>query len=220
MNWYRHHWYYVGGGLFAGLSLVIGLWGSRWFSRLQIILIYSWLGMLLHQFEEYAFPGGFQGFANVLMKSDRPDRYPFNAQLTTIDNVFLTYPFYLLAIIFPHAIWYGLIQVGQGLVQVPVHGIIVNRRLKTHYNPGMASNLLWQLPVGIYYIYYVASHHLASGGTYWIGFFGSLLAVVVLWLIPVVTLRNPDSPYPYNQDERYRWRPELIKAGEKPAANK
>ena len=59
MRFWRRNWYYIGGILFVFLAFGMGLWGSGHLSRLQVILVFSWMGMLMHQFEEYAFPGGF-----------------------------------------------------------------------------------------------------------------------------------------------------------------
>jgi hypothetical protein len=49
--------------------------------------------------------------------------------LTT--NVFLTYPFYILPIFFPHLIWFGIAQMLFGFSQLIIHGIIINRKLGT-----------------------------------------------------------------------------------------
>ena len=126
--------------------------------------MYSFMAMLLHQFEEYAMPGGFPGIANILLMGERqaPDRYPLNANQVLISNVFLTYPFYVIPILFPHLIWLGVMQIGQGLIQVPFHGMVMNVKMKDPHNPGMLSCVLVQLPIGIYYIWYVTTHHLAS----------------------------------------------------------
>lgn len=159
MQFYRRHWYEIGGALFVALAYFMGFWGNH-FSQIQVILTYSFMGMLAHQFEEYAIPGGLPGIANIAICGERvaPDRYPLNANQVMISNVFLTYPFYIVPILFPNLIWLGLIQIGQGLSQVIPHGVIMNVKLKSPYNPGMASCLLIQLPLGIYYIWFVQTH--------------------------------------------------------------
>lgn len=72
------------------------------------------MAMLVHQFEEYGIPGGFpkignQTFGEIFGDTTHLSHYPLNANQVLINNVFMTYPFYILAIIFPGAIWYGLI---------------------------------------------------------------------------------------------------------------
>jgi hypothetical protein len=99
IKFYRLHWYHVGGVLFIALTYFMGFWGDH-FSQIQVILMYSFMAMLLHQFEEYGMPSGFPGIANVLLMGEKqaPDRYPPNANQVLISNVFLTYPFYVLPI--------------------------------------------------------------------------------------------------------------------------
>ena len=112
MRFLRLHWYHVGGVLFVALAYFMGFWGDH-FSRIQVILMYSFMAMLLHQFEEYAMPGGLPGIGNVVMMGEKqaPDRYPLNANQVMISNVFLTYPFYVIPILFPHVIRLGVMQI-------------------------------------------------------------------------------------------------------------
>jgi hypothetical protein len=161
------------------------------------------MAMLVHQVEEYAIPGGFPAISNIATFGETkvPDRYPLNANQCLISNVFLTYPFFIAAIVLPHVIWLGLAQVGLGLFQVLAHGIAVNIRLKSLYNPGVASAVLLFLPIGIYYIWYVSTNHLASTGDYVIGVIATLGAVLVLFLLPIIFLRSKESKYPFSETE-------------------
>ncbi len=204
MNYYRRHWFEVGGALFVLLAYYMGFWGDR-FSPIQVILIYSFMAMLVHQFEEYALPGGLPAIANIVTSGERqaPDRYPLNANQVMISNVFLTYPFYVIPVFVPGVIWLGLMQVGQGLLQVIAHGVVANVTLKSPYNPGMASNLVLQLPIGIYYIWYVHAHHLASTTDYVVGAIAAVLSLVVLWLGPIAILRSRRSKYPFSEAVMY-----------------
>ncbi|WP_125583177.1 HXXEE domain-containing protein [Levilactobacillus cerevisiae] len=204
MKFYRQNWYFIGGIIFVGLAYFVGFWGNH-LSHIQVILTYSYMAMLVHQFEEYGIPGGFPSIFNeaVLGEHTVPDRYPLNANQVMINNVFMTYPFYILAIIFPGAIWYGLIQIGQGMVQIVNHGFWNNLKLKRLYNPGEASVLLLHWPLGIYYIWYVISHHLATTPDLIIGFIGALASVFILWLGPVRILRNRQSKYPFTPQQMH-----------------
>ncbi|QSE53427.1 HXXEE domain-containing protein [Lactiplantibacillus plantarum] len=115
----------------------------------------------------------------------------------------MAYPFYILAIIFPGAIWYGLIQVGQGMVQLVNHGFYNNFKLKSHYNPGEASVILLHWPIGIYYIWYVSTMHLATTTDFIIGFIGAWASVFILWLGPVRLLKNRKSKYAFTSEQFY-----------------
>ena len=194
------------------LSFFMGLWGSL-FSRIQVILVFSFMAMLVHQFEEYAWPGGFPSITNMVMFGEKkaPDRYPLNANQCWISNVFLTYPFYIVPIFFPDLIWLGLAQVLLGMIQIFAHGIGVNVRLKSLYNPGLGATVFLQLPLGIYYIWYVATNHLASTGTYVIGLIGAILAGMVLFALPIRLLAaNRESKYPFAEAEMYGFAKEKI----------
>jgi hypothetical protein len=205
VNWYRHNWYYVGGILFVALSFFMGLWGSL-FSPIQVILMFSFMAMLVHQVEEYAYPGGFPMITNLRMmgEKDIPDRYPLNANQCMISNVFLTYPFYVAAVVFPHVIWLGLAQVGLGLFQIIAHGVAEPVKLKKFYNPGLATTICLFLPLGVHYIRYVTANHLASAGDFVLGFVGVVGAVFVLFLGPILLLRSRESRYPFSEAEMSR----------------
>jgi hypothetical protein len=211
MKFYRRNWYYIGGGLFVALAFFMGFWGSL-FSRIQVILIFSFMAMLVHQFEEYAFPGGFPGITNIVMMGEKkvPDRYPLNANQCWISNVFLTYPFYIVPVFFPNLIWLGLAQVMLGMLQIIAHGIIENMRLKSLYNPGLGATVFLQLPLGIYFIWYVATNHLASTGTYILGFVGAIIALVLLFLLPIRLMASRESKYPFAEAEMYGFAKEKV----------
>lgn len=202
MKFYRRNWYYIGGALFVALSFLMGFWGNH-FSPIQVILIFSFMAMLAHQFEEYSLPGGFPSIANRVMFGEKnvPERYPLNANQCWISNVFLTYPFYLAAIFLPQVIWLGLAQVGLGLFQLLAHGIVVPVRLRSLYNPGLVTVVFLFCPIGIYYIWYVTTNHLASTGDVVIGCIATILAAIVLFLLPILLLRSKESKYPFSEAE-------------------
>jgi hypothetical protein len=203
MAWYRHNWYYMGMVLFIALSCVIGFWGNH-FSTIQVILIFSFMAMLIHQCEEYAYPGGFPSIANIISfgEKDVPERYPLNANQCLISNVFLTYPFYILPVFFPNAIWFGLAQMLLGMtIQLLAHGIMVNIRLKSFYNPGLAAVVFLHVPIGIYYIWYVTTNHLASTGDFIIGPLATIAASLLLFGLPIRLLRSRTSHYPFSAEE-------------------
>ena len=212
MKFWRRNWYYLGGILFVALSFFMGFWGSM-FSRIQVILIFSFMAMLVHQFEEYALPGGFPSITNIVMFGEKkaPDRYPLNANQCWISNVLLTYPFYIIPVFFPNLIWLGLAQVIAGMLQVFAHGIVENIRLKSLYNPGLGATMFLQLPLGIYYIWYVATNNLAGPWTYVIGVIGAFVALGLLFLLPIRLLRSRDSKYPFAEEEMFGFAKEKVK---------
>jgi hypothetical protein len=103
-------------------------------------------------------------------------------------------------------------QIGQGLIQVPLHGVVMNVKLKSPYNPGMLSCVLLQLPIGIYYIWYVRAYNLATTKDFVLGSIAALLSIFVLWLGPIAILRSRQSRYPFAPEQMFGFAAEKVKA--------
>lgn len=128
-------------------------------------------------------------------------------------NVIAAYGFYLVPVFFPNVIWLGLAPVVFGLGQFVFHGILVNVKLKSIYNPGLAAVTLGHIPVGVYYLYYVSTRELASL-TDWIGGLVYMFAFIYLGLIKLnfTWLSDPNSPYAFADEEMRRFNvPEKLK---------
>ena len=136
MKFYRRNWYYVGGGLFVVLAIALAiLWNDM--SVLRKLMWISFIALLVHQFEEYAWPGGFPAIMNIAWQpkdGGKSDRCPLNQQSALFVNVFVAYPFYILPILFPNLIWLGLAPILFGMGQFGVHGILINRKMRSIYN--------------------------------------------------------------------------------------
>ena len=178
----------------------------------------SFMAMLVHQFEEYGWPGGFPSMANVAMFRDKgiADRYPFNANQCFISNVYLTYAFYLIAVFFPDLIWLGLAQVMLGMLQIIAHGIIANIKMKSFYNPGLGATVLLQWPIGIIYIMHINALGAVDPLMYVFGVLGAIAAALVLFGFPVLFMRNRDTAYPFYPEEVYGFGEAKIKRMERP----
>ena len=166
--------------------------------------------LLLHQFEEYAWPGGFPAVMNIAWRPGEgtpSDRYPLNRLSALVVNVIFAYPYYIIPIIFPNLIWMGLGQILFGMTQLAVHGVVINRKMHSIYNPGLLVVIFLHWPIGVYYIWYVISNHLVH---WW------MLPVAALWLaagavvgvaMPVTKwFADANSPYPFNEKEMSRFR--------------
>lgn len=204
MKFIRRNWYSI--GLCIGIMALISLpflW--KHFSVVQRLLYMNFIAMTIHQFEEFGFPGGMPILLNAeLMKSDRPERYPQNANAVMVGNMLTVYVFYLLPVFFPNQIWFGLGGVLVGLTQTPVH-FGVAKMLKSIYAPGNLALVFGHIPIGIYFIYYGVTNHLI-GGMDWV------LAVLVMLFVSgflVVALgykvlADKNSPYPFSEKEMNR----------------
>src|ERR687883_1631858 len=137
LKFFSRRWHDIGlvSAMVAGAYLA-----SAWseLETLRRLLLLNFIVVLLHQFEEYSWPGGFPAVANlVMLTSARPDRYPLNQNSSMAANLVFAYGFYLLPVFFPAVIWLGLAPVLVGaILQVIGHAIFVNIKLRSFYTPG------------------------------------------------------------------------------------
>jgi hypothetical protein len=204
VSWYRRHWYDVGLPI-ALVAIVLALVLDL--SVLAEILLLNFAVLLLHQFEEYGWPGGGPALLNEVMRpSDRPDRYPLNQNSAMATNVFAAYPFYLLPVFFTETVWLALGPVLFGFFQVLLHGVAGNVKLKSLYNRGLATAVLGHLPLGIWYLVEVYDQNLIDGWDWAIGvaYFVGFVAII-LGALTYVVLADRNSPYPFAPEEMNRW---------------
>lgn len=208
MNFMRKNWYYVGGGLFVVLAIGLAIFWSD-MSMLRKLMWLSFMALLVHQFEEYGWPGGFPAVANMVLspsEGGKPDRYKLNRQGALFANVAFGYTFYILAILFPDLIWLGLATVLFGMTQFSVHGIMINRRLRSIYNPGLFSVIFLFWPIGIYYIWYVVVNQLVQWWMWPVAIvYLAFSAYIGLNMVAFHRFADPNSPYPFDQTEMERF---------------
>lgn len=116
------------------------------------------------------------------------------------------WPFYLIPAFFPAVIWLGIGQMLFGLVaRVVVHGMVINRKLKTWYNPGLAAVIFGHVPIGAWYLIEVVGQGMAQ---WWdwvlaIVYMGAFMGIV-MQVIGFRVLAGPNSPYPFTSSEMNR----------------
>ena len=208
MNFLRKNWYYLGGGLCLALAvLLIFIWGSL--GILQRILYLSFMALLLHQFEEYALPGGFPAVMNLAWMHKAgtlSDRYPLNRRAAFFVNVLFAYPYYVLPILLPGQYWMGLGQVAFGMAQFVIHGIVINRKFHSLYNPGLAVVVFMHIPIGIYYIWYAVSHRLITWWDWPLAALWLAAGAVVGVALPVTSwFADKNTPYAFSKAEMGRF---------------
>lgn len=205
---FRERWHDFGlvSALIAGVYLTIA-WGDL--DVLQRLLLLNFIVVLLHQFEEYSWPGGFPAIANlILMPKGRASRYlkPLNQLSSAVANCVFAYVFYLLPVFFPHTVRLGLGPVLSGLViQAPGHCIYANYRLRSPYSPGVATTVLGFIPVGAVYIYYIQTNGLATSWDWTAALLYLCVGVyLIFYVIEQRLLGGGNPPYPFTEDEMQR----------------
>jgi hypothetical protein len=206
MKFIRSHWYDIGGIVAIG-ALVYFAFAWQDMLLLQRLLLLNFVGMLIHQFEEYGWPGGEPAVMNLVMQpSSTPDRYPLNQNAAMIVNILFAYVLHLVPVFFPNIIWLGLAPMLSGMVQFAIHGIAGNLKLRTIYNPGLGAVLLFHIPLGIYYLYIIHSTGMVSGWDWVIGLVYMFLWMgIVLYKMTYDWLADKNSPYPFTEAEMKKW---------------
>ena len=196
MNFLRKHWFDLG----IPLAVVTG--GYAWFSHAAGVSLLLWLSLIflfLHQFEEYRFPGYFPGMVNLaLFQSAKPDRYPLNAQTSLVVNVGVGWLVYLLAALCgPRAIWLGIAIQVVNAGNCIAHIILFNLRLKSRYNPGMATAIVLLLPIVVLFFAAIIREHLTTPLDWALGL---LLGVALNWigiLKMIDWMKDENTLYPF-----------------------
>jgi Protein of unknown function with HXXEE motif len=166
----------------------------------------NFVGLLVHQFEEYRYPGYFPGQMNAgISKSDKPDRYPLNPNLAMLINVVGGYPFYVLPVFFPNVVWLGLAPVLMGFSQVLGHGIFFNLRTKSLYSPGFFACFFLHLPIGILYIRQISADHLLRSGDWVLAGIYTILVAACVLAAPQQLFKDKNSPYRFTPRQMGRW---------------
>ena len=203
MQFIRRHWYSLGLA-FTVLAVGWALLGDL--RTVQVILLLNFAVLTLHQFEEYAWPGGEPWIINEVMqpKGSRPDRYPLNQNNAFFMNVPLAWSFYLIPVFFPAVVWLGLAPVLFGFGQFIAHGIANNKKLRAFYNPGLAAVVLGHIPIGIWYLVEVYSKSTLWDWAFAVAYMALFMGVGMM-RIGYGLLADENSPYPFASEEIERF---------------
>jgi len=153
---------------------------------------------MLHQAEEYIFPGGFGKFFNMdIMKFDTPDK-PLDENFILAINIVLIWiilPFFglLAAKNYVYGLWIPYFSFFAGLAHIAL-GIKARKR----YNAGLVVSLLLNIPVGAWSVLYLVNQGLLPNvflnPHFFIGL-GLNLALPVIGLLKYKThLRKISAP--------------------------
>ena len=199
MAFIRDNWYRMGLVAFAATAVAVIALAPE-MDATQRILLLSLMSLPLHQYEEYALPGGGPVVINRYFygEPDNYRRFPGNWNSIMVVNL-SAYVFYVLALALPQLTWLGMATMFFNLYQVLGHCIQMNLKMGTWYNPGMATSVFLFLPVSVCYMVVVAGsgQMLATDWALAAVCFALIAAVSVV--LPVQTMKRADSPYPIPQ---------------------
>lgn len=194
------HWYQAG-LVSAGIALVVLIFNWSNLSILARVSLINFIGIMLHQFEEYGLPGGTPYFMNKYMRGGN-ERYPLNQLSAMLVNVIIGYVCYLLPVFLPDVLWLGMTTILYGCVfQVIMHICTFATKFHRFYNPGLGAVLCIHVPCGIYYIWYTARNQLMAAND-WI-FTAIYLMGMILFtaLVGQLIFSSKESKYPFSEKE-------------------
>lgn len=94
--------------------------------------------------------------------------------------------------------------------QLPGHGIALNVRIKSFYNPGLAATAFLQTPVAIYYIWYVVTYMPEQAYQLWWGIPGSLAMLLLTFIVPIVVMKDKSGKHPFEERELFGYNKPMI----------
>jgi len=196
MRWFRNHWFDVGGIL--ALIIVLFVWClAPALSAFQMLLWLHLAALLLHQVEEYRYPGTFPGMLNVLLfHSKEPRLYPLQANTAMCINTFAWLLYLLTALCHQHAVWLGMITIFISAGNVLAHSFLFNLKGKTWYNAGMLSSWLCFVPCIYWFFIIIYRAHLVNALDYWVAVPLGLLANASI-IVAIKWLARKNNPYPF-----------------------
>ena len=199
MAFIRDNWYRMGLVAFAAMAVAVIALAPE-MDATQRILLLSLMSLPLHQYEEYALPGGGPVVINRYFygEPDNYRRFPGNWNSIMVVNL-SAYVFYVLALALPQLTWLGMATMFFNLYQVLGHCIQMNLKMGTWYNPGMATSVFLFLPVSACYMVVVAGSGQMLAADWVLAAVCFALIAAVSVVLPVQAMKRADSPYPIPQ---------------------
>lgn len=168
------------------------------------------LGMCLHQLEEYRFPGGFiWGFNKVFMNSDLPDRYPstrLSAVLVDVISMVVAAPFlywhYSTILGACFAIFALLEVVGHLLFGILAFKKYHKQGKETIYFPGSFTSWIFFAPFSIVLLFEQITSGLTNGHFWLWTVIILIIFMAVDVVLPTLLFSKRDTPYIYDEEPR------------------
>ncbi len=139
--------------------------------------------LMLHQFEEYVFPGGFLSWMNKDVFGSESDTTPLSPRAAFVINVILGWPLYAaVGFVNLEQMWFVMPAMGILFVNAWFH--ITLSLSSGRYSPGTFSSIMITLPLTLYSFYYYVM-------TWEIGFRLLFIAIVTGLIFHMLMLTLP-----------------------------
>ena len=149
MKWLTQYWAVIGGIKAVAIVFYIIIAGGK-ITDIDTLLWLHLVTLLIHQFEEYVYPGGFKKFFNHNIYNKNPIiRFPLNDAGILIINIGLGWSAYLISAINGD----NLMWLATGLLCITLLNGILHTMLfiyQRKYNPGFLTALFIMIPFASY----------------------------------------------------------------------
>lgn len=182
-------------GLFIMIALAVAM---LLVSEVNTLQLFFWMHLgflMLHEYEEYVFPGGFKYFFNhmTVFAVDPPqENIPLGEKMIAVINLGAWVLFTLAALLYEVAPWLGVMMIVFNIVNVVGHLILFQFK-KFGYNPGLLTSISLLLPIIILVFDEVIGNDLLSGFEYVLAIVGGIILAASLPISGVLARRQQVS---------------------------
>lgn len=159
MHFITKYWAKAGGAIAAAIIIIVSISKESALS-LKTAALFNLSFLMLHQFEEYVYPGGFKEFFNSNIGGrNRIVKFSITDTAIIVVNVVIGWGFYFLAVMIP-----DIILVSFTLITSLMNGIVHSAALLRFrkYNPGLITGSFLFIPFTLYSISQISGNLQAS----------------------------------------------------------
>ena len=189
LRWLKKEWAKVGVILSIYLFVMLFVFVRKSDFVVFVLLLQTPLYML-HQTEEYIFPGGFGKFFNTKIFNLETENEPLDETFIFYVNVIVVWmvlPIFglLSSINYEYGLWLPYFSFFAGIAHV-----VLALKARKRYNPGLIVSLFINIPVGLWSILYLMGQGLIENFFLNIHFVIGLAVNAILPIMGTVLLRN------------------------------
>lgn len=189
MKFLINNWAKAGGVIALCIIIFVMIYKNP-VSSVHSIALLNLAFLMLHEFEEFVYPGGFKEFFNT--RAYNPNgfmKHKVSDNAILIVNIVIGWGSSLAAIALAHkAPWLVLIVIFVIMLNGFLH-LTVSFNIRG-YNPGVITGVFLSIPLGVYAANQFSKQGLVNGGS-WLFVIGT--AIVVSFVIPVVIYLSRDK---------------------------
>ena len=170
LNFFKAKWFDI--GLVLSFVIIKGiLMHLNKMSYVSLSLWMAFAALLLHQTEEYHWPGSFQSWINkIFYKNQRPVNYKNYDTSAFIVNVGVEWSSFIIAAwLAEDALWLGMAIMVFCFSNFIKHTFYYNSKAHTRYNPGMITAILFLLPISVFFGWAVITEDVGTPVDYIVG---------------------------------------------------